>query len=51
MFSINNREFKKYFWDRYKADQIKDDYVAFLLVDWLQGFGKYAVVETKRIFY
>ena len=43
--------FKKYYWDRYKADQIKDDYVAFLLVDWLWGSGKYAVVETKRIFY
>ena len=41
--------FKKYFWDRYKADQIKDDYVAFLLVDWLWGSGKYAITKVQQL--
>ena len=41
--------FKKYFWDRYKADQIKDDYVAFLLVDWLWGSGKYAITKVQKL--
>lgn len=41
--------FKKYFWDRYKADQIKDDYVVFLLVDWLWGSGKYAITKVQKL--
>ena len=41
--------FKKYFWDKYKADQIKDDYVAFLLVDWLWGSGKYAITKVQKL--
>jgi lysozyme family protein len=31
--------FKKYFWDKYKADNIKDEWIAYLLVDWLWTSG------------
>ena len=31
--------FKKYFWDKYKADNIKDEWIAYLLVDWLWASG------------
>lgn len=31
--------FKTRFWDRYKADNIKDEWIAYLLVDWLWTSG------------
>ena len=31
--------FKTKFWDRYKADSIKDEWITYLLVDWLWTSG------------
>ena len=31
--------FKTKFWDRYKADSIKDEWITYLLVDWLWASG------------
>ncbi len=35
--------FKKYYWDRWKADEIKDQNVANILVDWVWASGAYGI--------
>lgn len=35
--------FAKYYWDKWKADQIENQSVANLLVDWYWGSGKYGI--------
>lgn len=40
--------FKKYYWDRWKADQIKNKWVAYLLVDWLWHSGKYGITKVQQ---
>ena len=35
--------FKKYYWDRWKADEIKNQSVANLLVDWVWGSGVWGI--------
>ena len=39
---------KKY-WDRWKADQIKNQSVANILVDWYWGSGKWGIIIPQRI--
>ena len=39
---------KKY-WDRWKADQIKNQSVANILVDWLWTSGKWGIIIPQRI--
>ena len=39
---------KKIFWDAWKADEIKDQSVANILVDWLWASGSYAITWTQR---
>ena len=39
---------KKY-WDKWKADQIKNQSVANILVDWVWGSGKWGIVIPQRI--
>jgi len=39
---------KKY-WDRWKADQIKNQSVANILVDWVWGSGKWGIIIPQRI--
>jgi len=34
---------KKNFWDKWKADLIKDQSIANILVDWVWGSGKYGI--------
>ena len=40
--------FKRYFWDRWKADNIKDEWVSYLLVDWIWGSGKYGITKVQQ---
>lgn len=39
----------KIYWDRWKADQIKNQSVANILVDWVYNSGKWGVVIPQRI--
>ena len=40
---------KKYYWDRWKADQIFNQSVADILVDWVWCSGKWGVVIPQRL--
>jgi len=40
---------KKYYWDRWMADQINNQSIADILVDWVWGSGKWGVVIPQRI--
>ena len=37
------------YWDKWKADQIKNQSVANILVDWVWGSGKWGIVIPQRI--
>lgn len=39
----------KQYWDRWKADLIKDQKLANILVDWVWGSGKWGIVVPQRI--
>lgn len=41
--------FKKYFWDKWKADEIKDQSVANILVDWFWSSGAYGIKIPQRV--
>ena len=41
--------FKKYYWDKWKADNIKDQNVANILVDWLWCSGSYGIKIPQRV--
>lgn len=41
--------FKKYYWDKWKADDIKDQNVANILVDWVWASGAYGIKIPQRI--
>ena len=40
---------KKNFWDHWKADQIKDQSLANILVDWVWGSGKYGITIPQQL--
>jgi len=40
---------KRFYWDRWKADQINNQSVANVLVDWLWCSGKWGIVIPQRI--
>lgn len=40
--------FKTKFWDKYKADNINDEWLRYLLVDWLWGSGKWAIIKVQK---
>lgn len=40
---------KKYFWDRWKADEIVNQSVADILVDWVWGSGKWGIVIPQKL--
>ena len=42
--------FKTKFWDRYKADNIKDEWITYLLVDWLWTSGPGNAIERLQKF-
>ena len=37
------------YWDKWKADQIKNQSVANILVDWVWGSGKWGIIIPQRI--
>lgn len=40
---------KPHYWDRWKADQIKSQSIANLLVDWVWASGKYGITNVQKI--
>ena len=40
---------QKHYWDRWKADQIRDQSVANILVDWVWASGKWGIVIPQRL--
>lgn len=40
---------KKFYWDRWKADQINNQSVADILVDWVWASGRWGIVIPQRI--
>ena len=40
---------KKNFWDKWKADQIKNQKVAEILVDWLWASGKWGMIKPQQL--
>lgn len=40
--------FRKYFWDRWRADSIKDSNLKYLLVDWVWASGKYGITKVQQ---
>lgn len=41
--------FKKGYWDRWKADEIEDQAIANLLVDWLWGSGTWGIKYPQQV--
>lgn len=46
---VRNRVLKPHFWDRWKADQIKSQKVANILVDWVWGSGANGIKIPQRL--
>lgn len=46
---VVNRVLKPHYWDRWKADQIKSQSVANILVDWVWGSGAHGIKIPQRI--
>lgn len=40
--------FKKYYWDRWKADTIQNEWICYLLVDWVWCSGKYGITKVQQ---
>lgn len=40
---------KKNFWDKWKADKIKNQKVAEILVDWLWASGKWGIIKPQQL--
>jgi len=40
---------KRFYWDRWKADQIKTQCIADILVDWVWCSGKWGIIMPQRI--
>ncbi len=41
--------FKRHFWDKWRADEIEDQSVANILVDWLWASGAYGIKIPQRV--
>lgn len=46
---VRQKVLKPYFWDKWKADGIKDQSIANLLVDWLWTSGKWGIIYPQQI--
>lgn len=46
---VRNRVLKPHYWDRWKADQIKSQRVANILVDWVWGSGANGIKIPQRL--
>lgn len=40
---------KPHYWDRWKADQIRSQSVANIVVDWVWGSGKHGITEVQKL--
>jgi len=40
---------KTMFWDKWKADQINNESIALILVDWVWGSGKYGITIPQKV--
>lgn len=45
---VVNRVLKPHYWDRWKADEIKSQSVANLLVDWVWGSGAHGIKRVQQ---
>lgn len=41
--------FKKFYWDRWKADQILDQSIANTVVDWVWASGQYGITHVQKL--
>lgn len=41
--------FKRYYWDKWKADEIYDQSVANMLVDWVWASGQYGITNVQKL--
>lgn len=39
---------KPHYWNRWKADKINDEWLAYLLVDWVWGSGAYGITKVQK---
>lgn len=46
---VRDRVLKPYYWDRWRADEIKSQSVANILVDWVWGSGVYGIKIPQRL--
>lgn len=46
---VVNHVLKPHYWNRWRADEIKSQSVANILVDWVWGSGKWGIVIPQRI--
>jgi lysozyme family protein len=46
---VLNRVLKPHYWDRWKADQIKSQKIADILVDWVWGSGASGIIIPQRL--
>jgi len=40
---------KKYYWNRWKADEIENESIRFILVDWVWASGKWGIIFPQQI--
>lgn len=46
---VINRVLKPHYWDRWKADSIKNQSIANILVDWVWASGKHGIVRPQAV--
>ncbi|MBF0576594.1 glycoside hydrolase family 108 protein [Dysgonomonas sp. GY617] len=46
---VVNRVLKPHYWDRWKADLIKNQSIANILVDWVWASGKHGIVRPQKL--
>ena len=46
---VRDKVFKPHYWDRWKADQINNQSVANILVDWVWASGAYGIKIPQRV--
>ena len=46
---VRDRVLKPHYWDRWRADEIRNQSVANILVDWVWGSGKWGIIIPQRL--
>lgn len=46
---VRDRVLKPYYWDKWRADEIKDQSIANLLVDWVWASGKWGIIYPQQV--